>query len=314
MAVDASQCVLTTLTIAMQSTTIELAQQGNDSAIAEVMNQALEPLGVSVDAGLNDGCLSLTLVSSQALDQAKLMSIVRIELAALRVESITRVKVSGWRKDEELPEQLPSWHQEFTLEPIMKASSKHRFSESKTFKLPALDQAPDEARDKPINKPPVTSKSQNHPSVQAQLSASKKNSLPVQVFFAAALVIFLGLGLGIGVRLITSSAGTSARDTGTDVTATKITTAQESGGTPVTPQETPRPEDVKITLEKFNQIQKGMTLKQVEEAIGTSGKLIANSKVGDVVGQVYSWKNSQGSNAIIEFRNGEVAAKAQAGL
>jgi hypothetical protein len=32
------------------------------------------------------------------------------------------------------------------------------------------------------------------------------------------------------------------------------------------------------------------------------------------VGKVYSWKNPQGSNAIIEFKDGQVVAKAQAGL
>jgi hypothetical protein len=69
-----------------------------------------------------------------------------------------------------------------------------------------------------------------------------------------------------------------------------------------------------VTLEKFNLIQKGMNIEQVEKILGISGKIIAETNNIDTVGQVYSWKNSDGSNAIIEFKDGQVVAKAQAGL
>jgi len=69
-----------------------------------------------------------------------------------------------------------------------------------------------------------------------------------------------------------------------------------------------------ITLEKFNLIQKGMTIEQVEKIFGISGKIIAETNSLDTVGRVYSWKNPEGSNAIIEFKDGQVVAKAQAGL
>ena len=73
-------------------------------------------------------------------------------------------------------------------------------------------------------------------------------------------------------------------------------------------------DDTVITLEKFNRIQKGMTIEQVEKILGSSGKVIAENNSVDSVGQVYSWKNLQGSNAIVEFKDGQVVAKAQAGL
>ena len=57
-----------------------------------------------------------------------------------------------------------------------------------------------------------------------------------------------------------------------------------------------------------------MTLEQVEKIIEVSGKVIAENTINDSVGKVYSWKNPQGRNAIIEFKNGQVVAKAQAGL
>lgn len=69
-----------------------------------------------------------------------------------------------------------------------------------------------------------------------------------------------------------------------------------------------------VTLEKFNRIQKGMTIDQVDQVFGASGKVIAENNSSDSIGKVYSWKNPQGSNAIIEFKDGQVVAKAQAGL
>jgi hypothetical protein len=42
--------------------------------------------------------------------------------------------------------------------------------------------------------------------------------------------------------------------------------------------------------------------------------VIAENTSNNAIGQVYSWKNPQGSNAIIEFKDGQVVAKAQAGL
>jgi hypothetical protein len=75
-----------------------------------------------------------------------------------------------------------------------------------------------------------------------------------------------------------------------------------------------REEEKTITLDRFNRVQKGMTLEQVEKIFEVSGKVIAENTINDSVGKVYSWKNPQGRNAIIEFKNGQVVAKAQAGL
>ncbi len=72
--------------------------------------------------------------------------------------------------------------------------------------------------------------------------------------------------------------------------------------------------EIVVTIEKFNRIQKGMTIEQVEKILGASGKVIAENNSSDSIGKVYSWKNPQGSNALIEFKDGQVVAKAQAGL
>jgi hypothetical protein len=69
-----------------------------------------------------------------------------------------------------------------------------------------------------------------------------------------------------------------------------------------------------ITLAKFNQVQNGMAIQQVQELIGSEGKLLGSTNAGNISGKVYSWQNPQGSNAIVEFKNDQVVSKSQAGL
>ncbi|MFM7888945.1 MAG: hypothetical protein ACKPCM_20125 [Pseudanabaena sp.] len=122
-------------------------------------------------------------------------------------------------------------------------------------------------------------------------------------------------------------AGQSNEPVGTSPSATKSntnlpdvaseSTSKVSESNPVTPNSSAnnsQTEENLITLDKFNLVQKGMTVEQVEKIFGVSGKVIAENTVNNSVGRVYSWKNPQGSNAIIEFKDGQVVAKAQAGL
>ncbi len=164
-----------------------------------------------------------------------------------------------------------------------------------------------------------------------------------QLLFVGLSIVALGLGIGASVRAITAKAVVETNSSASLATPSvenkevKITTApaknipsQTSQPLAVTTQPTPKAnsssiepiaaltneqeQEQIITLEKFNRIQKGMTLEQVEKVFGASGKVIAENNSSNSVGQVYSWKNPQGSNAIIEFKDGQVVAKAQAGL
>ena len=71
-----------------------------------------------------------------------------------------------------------------------------------------------------------------------------------------------------------------------------------------------------MTLEKFNKIEVGMTYEEVVEIVGCEGELTSEASVGDHHSAIYTWKGkgSVGANAVITFSNGEVSAKAQAGL
>ncbi|MCY7332182.1 MAG: hypothetical protein LH649_05880 [Pseudanabaena sp. CAN_BIN31] len=161
-----------------------------------------------------------------------------------------------------------------------------------------------------------------------------------QLLLVGLSIVLLGLGIGVSVRAITtksgvelippiSSASPSVDKSGESSTnSTKTIPSQISETTAVTSQTSPKAnrssaetmtpnlqeEEQIITLEKFNRIQKGMSIEQVEKVLGVSGNVIAENNSNNSVGRVYSWKNLQGSNAIIEFKDGQVVAKAQAGL
>ena len=71
----------------------------------------------------------------------------------------------------------------------------------------------------------------------------------------------------------------------------------------------------KITLEKFNKIETGMTYQQVVDIIGEEGTLSTESAYGDQSMKIYYWYSSNGiTNATISFMNGKVSAKSQIGL
>ncbi len=174
-----------------------------------------------------------------------------------------------------------------------------------------------------------------------------------QLLLVGLSIVLLGLGIGAAVRAITiknaidssSSANLNVEDTSVSnksksktanipnpsttasVTDTKNSTKPNQNFLSETITPSPNNSEAQtsvspkvsedetvITLEKFNRIQKGMTVEQVEKIFGISGKVIAENNSADSVGKVYSWKNSQGSNAIVEFKDGQVVAKAQAGL
>jgi hypothetical protein len=158
-------------------------------------------------------------------------------------------------------------------------------------------------------KPELASDKQISPKSVPKSGFGRANHL--QLLTVGLLVLILGLLLGVFVKLLTLKSDRSSSEQQLLPATNKSDRALESDPKAISNYGT-APE--KIDRDRFNQIKNGMTLKQVEEIIGTPGKLIADSSTPDETGQVYSWKNPQGSNAIIEFKNGKVAAKAQAGL
>ncbi|WP_055077039.1 hypothetical protein [Pseudanabaena sp. 'Roaring Creek'] len=160
-----------------------------------------------------------------------------------------------------------------------------------------------------------------------------------QLLLVGLSIVLLGLGIGASVRALTSKIATESRSDPANPSQVMDRTKPTGASNPNAIAETPNPnpptvakangsltdepisanaipqqEEQVITLEKFNRIQKGMSVEQVDKIFGISGKVIAENSSSNGNGKVYSWKNSQGSNAIVEFKDGQVVAKAQAGL
>lgn len=74
-------------------------------------------------------------------------------------------------------------------------------------------------------------------------------------------------------------------------------------------------ESTKVTLDKFNKIETGMTYEQVVDIIGEEGTLSTESSAGKQTMKIYYWYAENGIfNATISFMNGKVNAKSQIGL
>ncbi len=179
-----------------------------------------------------------------------------------------------------------------------------------------------------------------------QKSPSAIDSNYWQLLLVGLSIVLLGLGIGASVRALTAknsvepiSSNSSASSSNSSVdnrvksstrptksipsqsgetsdVTTQTSSKVNGSSSPATivPSPTLQEEEKVITLEKFNRIEKGMSVEQVERILSASGKVIAENNSNNSIGQVYSWKNPQGSNAIVEFKDGQVVAKAQAGL
>lgn len=68
--------------------------------------------------------------------------------------------------------------------------------------------------------------------------------------------------------------------------------------------------DAKVTLEKYNKINNGMTYEQVKGML-EDGMLMSQTELLGTKSEMYGWINSNGSNMNITFQNGKVESKAQ---
>lgn len=69
------------------------------------------------------------------------------------------------------------------------------------------------------------------------------------------------------------------------------------------------------TMEKFNQIQNGMTYAQVQQIMGSAGEVMSDSEIAGYKTTIYVWKAKDGiSNMNVTIQNDAVQSKAQVGL
>ncbi len=212
--------------------------------------------------------------------------------------------------------------------------SKHSVLQKAIAKItPTNDQAKKVLLASEVDQSPVT-KNESSSLVVMDRANRQKSSLSNnywQLVLVGLSIVLLGLGIGALVRAITTNAGVessssttatpdSVKNSPSQISESPTANQNPSKSNPPTsiesllPSPTLQEQAQVVTLEKFNRIQKGMTVEQVDKIFGASGKVIAENNSGSSIGQVYSWKNPEGSNAIIEFKDSQVVAKAQAGL
>ena len=69
-----------------------------------------------------------------------------------------------------------------------------------------------------------------------------------------------------------------------------------------------------VTLEKFNKIELDWSYYYCTEIMGSEGKLLSETKVGDLTGAVYTWDDGGMGNMILTFTNNKLINKSQAYL
>jgi len=83
---------------------LHLAKQGNEQAIAALLNQALQTQAIATKVSLTDGCLQIMLEAAEIPDQATCLKLVYRTLLRLKIPLVKSVQVYAGQHD-----QPPGW-------------------------------------------------------------------------------------------------------------------------------------------------------------------------------------------------------------
>lgn len=95
----------------LQTTPLQQAQQGNLSAIAQLLNRSLQPKGITAKVKLTDGCLQVLLEADQALDSRALTGFVARGISTLNLPFVETLRVYG----KQTGQARPTWQQGLVL-------------------------------------------------------------------------------------------------------------------------------------------------------------------------------------------------------
>jgi len=95
----------------LQENILELAKQGDVSAIASLINSQLQVKNITAKVILKDACLQVLLESAQVPNQKSLVAFIHKGITDLCVVSIRKIKVYAVQ----IGEEFPAWSQEIDL-------------------------------------------------------------------------------------------------------------------------------------------------------------------------------------------------------
>lgn len=182
-----------------QQKTLELAKLGNPQAIKVLMNQSLQPKGITVKVGLKNNCLMVVAESQTPADQSFLVNFIRQGVENLNPPSVQRVVVQAHTPGN----STPAWRTGFDLNTSAPASIT---PPPASPPVPVPVAAPVTTKTKKQPKQPKTpnktTKSKTiHPLVKALIFALK--TLIYAILFAA--LVALGFSIKMGALLIAES-------------------------------------------------------------------------------------------------------------
>ncbi|CAN1212504.1 hypothetical protein TUMEXPCC7403_20015 [Tumidithrix helvetica PCC 7403] len=97
-----------------QLSILEMAKQGDATAIAALINRSLQPKGIVAQASMEGECLRIVLLSAQLPNQKSVVDLIHRGMVILQVESVKQVRIAARRVDT----KALIWESEFSLTPI----------------------------------------------------------------------------------------------------------------------------------------------------------------------------------------------------
>lgn len=304
-------------------------------AIAAFLNPSLQQnLGgnFSVETFQLESCLVIKLVSEQILPQPLVIETIQADLALFQLNGIMIIRVTNWYRPDSFSNPELLWSQDISkfhqIELVQSVQSNPLLSDIKTYT-------------------PIAQSSFESPEVKSNGASSKgvKSKPKFGVIHLLLILLLVAIASGVGALIKISNNNdfepspslpsvpnppklsknpsidppTRSKEPDLEIPKVVAETSQDPKNTLKKPtvfatrSNTPA-NKTEITLAQYNRITIGMTVSEVEKIIGIQGRLLYDNRTGEITAQLYSWKNPEGSNAIVEFRDDKVESKNQAGL
>ncbi len=106
-----------------QSNLQKQAKQGNPQAIATLLNNTLQPKGITAEVSLNQNCLQIIVEANQVPSQDKLVAFLSKAISNLGISSVHKLKIYGQKTGDDFPD----WSEEIDLQPSPSTTNQNNY-------------------------------------------------------------------------------------------------------------------------------------------------------------------------------------------